>query len=297
MKEKKLDRTQLILDPDQSVFHLKLKAGDIAPTVLLVGDPGRVDQVKHFFDSILLEKQNREFHTCTGTYRGMPVSVMSTGIGTDNIDIVVHELDLLVNYDADNGRYKEENHSLRLVRIGTSGSVQEDLPPGSFLLSSHAIGTDGLMYYYRPAQEMDDGTFSESFTKSTRWPHELALPYLVEADPELLSLLKTGQTQEGITLSANGFYGPQGRSLRLPVRMPDLAKRLANFRFRGMRITNFEMETSALFGLSRMLGHRAATVCTIIANRATGEFLTDYKPAVDKLIEYSLDRLFATAEP
>lgn len=285
------DRTQIIFQPDGSVFHIGLKPDEIARVILLVGDPGRVAQVKKFMDSVELERANREFQSFTGTYKKLKITTLSTGIGTDNIDIVLNELDLLANYDRKNRRFYKEPQQLHLVRIGTSGSIQEDLAPGTFVVSSHAIGTDGLLYYYQGGKQIMQEGFFDPFIREVSWPAELAQPYLVPADEKLFSILKNHNSTSGITISANGFYGPQGRSLRIPVAREQLLESLAAFRYREQRISNFEMETSAIFGLSLLMGHRAATVCAVIANRITGEFLNDYKPTVDRLIEQTLNQL------
>ncbi|MGC9470529.1 MAG: nucleoside phosphorylase [Bacteroidales bacterium] len=285
------DRTQIIFQPDGSVFHIGRKPGEIARIVLLVGDPGRVDQIKKFMDSVENERKNREFHSFTGTYRQLKITTLSTGIGTDNIDIVLNELDLLANYDRKNRRFFEEQQQLILIRIGTSGSIQEDLPPGTFVVSSHAVGTDGLLYYYKGGKKIMQEDFTGSFISEVGWPAELAHPYLVPADEALFSMLKDSNSAAGITISANGFYGPQGRSVRIPVAREYVLESLAAYRYREQRIVNFEMETSAIFGLSLLMGHRAATICAIIANRMTGEFLSDYKPVVDRMIEHTLNQL------
>lgn len=285
------DRTQIIFQPDGSVFHIGRKTGEISRIVLLVGDPGRVDQIKKFMDSVDIERKNREFHSFTGTYRQLKITTLSTGIGTDNIDIVLNELDLLANYDRKNRCFYKEPKQLILIRIGTSGSIQNDLPPGTFVVSSHAIGTDGLLYYYKGGEKIMQEDFPGLFISHVGWPSELAKPYLVPADEELFSILKGSNSAVGITISANGFYGPQGRSVRIPVAREHMLESLAAFRYRGKRIVNFEMETSAIFGLSMLMGHRAATICAIIANRMTGEFLNDYKPVVNRMIEHTLNQL------
>ena len=256
-----------------------------------MGDPGRVHQVRKYMSGPVTEKSNREFHTITGRFRKMPFTVISTGIGTDNIDIVLHELDLLVNYDFGHKCPRAEHHALNMIRIGTSGSLQSDLPPGTFLLSSHAIGTDGLIYYYEGWDTITDPLFPDKFTAEIGWTVELSKPYLVKGSEELFFLLDSETLKQGITISATGFYGPQGRALRLPIRLPEINEKLGRFMYQGRRVTNFEMETSALFGLSALMGHQAASVCALIGNRFTGEFLSDYKKTVDKLIEYTLLKL------
>ena len=285
------DRTQIIFQPDGSMFHIGLKPGEIARVILLVGDPGRVEQVKKFMDSVEIERENREFRSFTGMYKQLKITTLSTGIGTDNIDIVLNELDLLANYDRKSRSFYEEQQQLILVRIGTSGSIQKDLPPGTFVVSSHAVGTDGLLYCYKGGEKIMQEDFPGPFIRDVGWPAELAQPYLVPVDEKLFSILKDSNSATGITISANGFYGPQGRSLRIPVARDHMLENLAAYRYREQRIANFEMETSAIFGLSLLMGHRAASVCAIIANRMTGEFLSDYKPAVDRMIEHVLNQL------
>lgn len=281
--------SELIVNPDGSIFHLKIRPEQLAPLVFLVGDPGRVAMVSAMFDKVEYHIENREFITHTGLYRGRPVSVLSTGIGTDNIDIVLNELDALVNIDLQTRTILETKRSLNLIRLGTSGALQEDLPVDHFVASEYGLGMDGLMHFYAHSFEQEEPVLN-AFMEHTQWPPGLNRPYLVKGDEGLLSLI--GQDIfKGITATASGFYGPQGRELRLKPAIPDMNERLASFRYRNLRITNFEMETSALFGLSRLLGHHAATVCVIIANRIRKEYSKDYKKSVEKLIGTMLDRL------
>lgn len=275
--------SELIINPDGSIFHLHVRPEDLASTVLLVGDPGRVKMVSDRFDSIRVTKQNREFLTHTGRVGDKEITVMSTGIGTDNIDIVLNELDALVNIDLTTRMPKSQTTSLNLIRLGTSGALQPDVPVDSFLLSSHGLGLDGLLHFYR-SEKVVDSVLTKAFIEQTNWPDGLNTPYMVEGGSDLLGKL-SGTFPMGITATACGFYGPQGRVLRLPARVPDLNERLTAFRHGNHRITNFEMETSALYGLGAMLGHQCATVCAIIANRIQKAYSSNYKLAVEKLID------------
>lgn len=281
--------SELIINPDGSIFHLNIRPEDLAPTILLVGDPGRVKMVSDRFDSIRVTKQNREFLTHTGRVGANELTVMSTGIGTDNIDIVLNELDALVNIDLNTRTLKPETTSLNLIRLGTSGALQEDIPVDSFLLSSHGLGLDGLLHFYR-SESVVDANLTRAFVEHSQWPQGLNTPYVVQGGGRLLSTL-SGSFPMGITATACGFYGPQGRVLRLPARVSDLNERLTAFRHEGHRITNFEMETSALYGLGAMLGHQCATVCAIIANRIQKAYSSNYKLAVEKLIDELLRTL------
>jgi uridine phosphorylase len=282
--------SELIINGDGSIYHLNLRPEHIARTIVLVGDPGRVAKVSRHFDQVLHVRQNREFLTHTGRIGQTELSVISTGIGTDNIDIVLNELDALVNIDLDQRKPKDGHTALDLIRLGTSGSLQEDIPVDSFLLSTHGIGFDGLLNFYAAGAQVEDKALTEAFMQQTGWPKEFARPYVVAGDAGLLSKLKDG-TLQGMTATANGFYGPQGRQLRLVPTVPDLNERLNAFRHEGHRIANFEMETSALFGLGKALGHHCATVCAIIANRFRKEYSKDHDLAVEKLIVHLLDKL------
>jgi len=289
---RRIEESELIINDDGSVFHLHLKPGEIADTIILVGDPGRVELVASFFDSIDVEKENREFVSKTGTLNGKGVTVLSTGIGTDNIDIVLNELDALVNIDFETRTVKEKLTSLRLVRIGTSGSLQKDLPVDSWVLSEKAIGFDGLMNFYAGRDGICDLEFEEAFKKSLNWNRHLADPYVVNASDELVELLEGDGITKGVNISAPGFYGPQGRVLRLDIADPDINKKITDFRFRNYRVTNYEMECSAIYGLSALMGHQSATVCAIIANRLAGTYSEDYKTVVKELVEIVLAKLF-----
>ncbi len=290
----RIDESELIINPDGSAFHLHLKPEQVAPNILLVGDPGRVEMIAGLFDRIDHMAENREFVSRTGRFRGTSFTVVSTGIGTDNIDIVLNELDALVNVDFQTRTVKPELTSLRIVRIGTSGSMQEDLPVDSWVLSRRAIGFDGLLNFYAGGEQISDPDFENRLVAETGWTDRLTRPYVVKADEELADALRDENVHEGVTVSAPGFYGPQGRVIRLPLHIPAINERLSDFRFGDERITNYEMECSAIYGLSRLLGHKAATVCAIIANRKAGTSSYNYKPVVKSLVQYVLDRLSKT---
>ena len=289
MNKQPIAASELIVNPDGSIFHLRLRPEQLAPNVILVGDPGRVAMVSSMFDSIQHKAENREFVTHTGTYRGAAISALSTGIGTDNIDIVINELDALVNIDLASRTIRDTHQALNLIRIGTSGALQEDIPVDHFVASEYGLGMDGLLHFYRH-HFGEEQPVLDAFLQHCRWPALLNHPYLVKGHERLVAHI--GQDMfKGITATACGFYGPQGRVLRLPPALPDLNERLTSFSYGSLRITNFEMETSALFGLSSLLGHRAATVCAIIANRIRKEYSKDYKKSVEKLVGTVLDRL------
>ncbi|PWD97709.1 nucleoside phosphorylase [Marinilabilia rubra] len=288
---RRIEESELIINPDGSVFHLHIKPDELAPNVILVGDPGRVETVAAFFDSIEFSSNNREFVSRTGVYRDTRFTVLSTGIGTDNIDIVLNELDALVNVDFATRKVKQQQKSINIVRIGTSGSLQEDLPVDSWLLSQSAIGFDGVLNFYEGCEKNSDLEFEKQLIEDISWSPRLTRPYVVEADKGLFNLLHGENVYTGVTISAPGFYGPQGRVLRLPLQDADINEKLSDFRFGEKRITNYEMECSAIYGLSALLGHKAATVCAIIANRNAGTASEDYKPVIKTLIQYVLDRL------
>ncbi len=292
MTNREIPDSELIINPDGSIFHLKLHPEQLADIVILVGDPGRVNSVSKHFTSIEHQVANREFITHTGYFNKKRISVLSTGIGTDNIDIVVNELDALMNIDLKTRRVKQTHKSLSLVRLGTSGSLQADIDTDSILASKYGLGMDGLMNYYGDLPKIDEPRIAEAFMRHTGWKEGLPYPYIVKASDRLLGLLGKG-LKTGITATAPGFYGPQGRVLRIPVAVPGLNERFTSFSFEGERITNFEMETSALYGLSKHLGHEACTLCSIIANRLAGTYSKDYKVTVDKMIELVLSRLTA----
>jgi uridine phosphorylase len=279
-----IPKSELILNSDGTIFHLHLKPGDLADNVILVGDQGRVDVVASHFESIEFTGNNREFRTVTGSYMGKRVSVISTGIGTDNIDIVMNELDALVNIDLDIREVKKETASLKIVRIGTTGGLQSDLPVNSYVVSQKSIGFDGLLNFYAGREKYCDLLFEKAFKQYTQWPAALPSPYVVDASSRLLLKFTDPEFIKGVTISAPGFYGPQGRVLRLPVEMPQLNYLIEKFSFDNHRITNFEMESSAIYGLSRMLGHQALTVCLVIANRVNKVASENYHPEMNQLI-------------
>jgi len=286
-----ISHTDLILNPDGSIYHLHLLPEDIADDVILVGDPGRVSQVSSHFDHIELEKSNREFVTHTGSYRGKRVTALSTGIGTDNIDIVLNELDALVNLDLEQRIPLSRKKSLNLIRIGTCGALHEDIAPGGQIITRVAGGFDGLYHFYQDPDEHNQSLLSKSFMEHTGWKNSLAEPYFIKSSEKLHSLLSEPNVVSGITLSTPGFYAPQVRSLRLSPFDPELVSKINSFRFEGMRINNFEMESSALYALSTLLNHQAITICVAIANRISLEFLEEYHKAVDEVISMVLEKL------
>ncbi len=284
-----LQASELILNEDGSIFHLHLLPNQIGDIIILVGDQSRVEMISKYFDSVEYKVQNREFVTHTGKLNGKNISALSTGIGTDNIDIVLNEIDALVNIDFNKRSINEKHKSLELVRLGTSGALQVDIEVDSFVLSEYGLGMDGLLNFYVQNEKFNQELKSE-FIKQIDWPSHFNHPYIVKASEDLLRKLSPN-TKQGITGTACGFYGPQGRVLRLPTQIEDLNERLTNFNYQGLRITNFEMETSALYGLSALLGHHAATVCTIIANRIKKEFSSNYQLAVEKMVVQVLEQL------
>ena len=285
-----LEASELILNPDNSIYQLNLLPEDLARTVLLVGDPGRVPMISRYFDSVEVEKSKREFITHTGWYGGKRISVVSTGIGTDNTDIVLNELDALANIDFDRKQVREPFTRLELIRVGTSGAIAPDIPVGAIVLSELSIGLDGLLHFYDsgPVQLAD---LQFAFIEATGWSVMKPVPYAVRADRELSDRFRSEEVLAGFTATSPGFYGPQGRSLRLPPEEPDLVGKLSSFRFRGLRITNMEMETAGIFGLAALMGHAAASLNCILANRATGSFSEAPKRDIDRLIRYVLEKL------
>ncbi|MGB1002854.1 MAG: nucleoside phosphorylase [Salibacteraceae bacterium] len=282
--------SELIINPDGSVYHLHLKPEHIADNIIVVGDPGRVKLISSFFDSIEYQISNREFVTHTGTYKNTRFTVLATGIGTDNIDIVLNELDAAVNIDLSTKIVKNEKRSLNIVRIGTSGALQSEIPVDSFLLSEKAMGFDGLLHFYSSALDVNEEEISKAFCKHANWNDNLAKPYVVSASKSLTKKLEQG-TIKGITATASGFYAPQGRVLRLPTEMPNYPEMLSSFSYEGLKVTNFEMETSALYGLSKALGHKAVTLCAIIANRKTKQFSENHDLPIHGLITHVLNNL------
>ncbi|SNR32023.1 nucleoside phosphorylase [Lutibacter flavus] len=286
----KIASSELILNPNGSVYHLNLKPENVAQNIIFVGDQDRVPKVTKYFDSIEFETQKREFRTITGVYKGTRMSVISTGIGPDNIDIVMNELDALVNIDLENRTVKKEHVQLNIVRIGTSGSLQKHIPVDSFVLAKFGLGFDGMLHSY-DCEHILEADFEDAFIKHTNWSPRKARPYIVKNSEILEKKLASDKVFIGVTATAVGFYGPQGRVLRLALQDPKLNSKIDSFEFNGIKITNLEMETSAIYGLSKLLGHNACSMNAIIANRANGTFSENpYKP-VEELIIYTLNKL------
>lgn len=283
--------SELIINADGSVFHLHLKPGQLSDKIILVGDPERVSSVASRFDSIECEVSNREFHSITGSFQGKRISVVSHGIGTDNIDIVLNELDALVNIDFTSRTVKEIFTQLTLVRIGTSGGLQHFVPVGTYVAAERSIGFDGVLYFYANNKNTRDVAFEEELLRQLDWKISEIRPYVVAADKSLIEQITSNDILKGVTIAANGFYGPQGRELRLPLADPELNKKIELFNYNGAQITNFEMESSSLAGLSAMMGHRAMTVCCIIAGRVDKKMNTDYKESLPILIDKVLNRI------
>ena len=292
MKEKKyFAPSELIINEDGSVFHLHLKPEQLADKVILVGDPGRVSLVASHFETKEYEVQSREFHTITGTYKGKRITVQSTGIGCDNIDIVLNELDALANIDFTTRTEKETHRTLSLVRIGTCGGLQPNTPAGTYIASVKSIGFDGLLNFYAGRNEVCDLQFEEAFKQHMHWNPLLCSPYVIDGDKELIDRIAQDDMVRGVTIACGGFFGPQGRELRVPLADPKQNEKVECFEYGGLRITNFEMESSALAGLSALMGHKAMTCCMVIANRLAKEANTGYKNTIDKLIEKVLERI------
>ena len=283
--------SELIINADGSAFHLHLRPEQLADKVILVGDPGRVKLVASHFDTVECEVSNREFHAITGTYKGKRITAQSTGIGCDNIDIVVNELDALANIDFATREEKDNFRQLTFVRIGTCGGLQTDTPSGTYIASVKSIGFDGLLNFYARRNEICDLELEEAFKAHVDWNPQLSAPYVVDNDADLLSCVAKDDMVRGITIACGGFYGPQGRELRLPLADPHLNEKIETFEHSGLRITNFEMESSALAGLSRLMGHRAMTCCMVIANRRAKNVKLTYKNTIDDLIQLVLDRI------
>lgn len=290
MQERIIPSSELIINEDGSIFHLHLLPEQLADIVLLVGDPGRVNMIAEFFDQIECRVSNREFNTVTGTYKGKRMTAMSTGIGIGNIDISVTELDALANVDFVTRKVKEQKRQLTLVRLGTSGALQADIKVGEFVFARTSVGFDGLLNYYAGRNEVCDLALEDAFVEHTGWNPLFPRPYFIDSDPALWELFKDSVT-EGITIAAPGFYAPQGRWVRLKPVDPDLNAKVESFRYGERRITNFEMESSALAGMAALMGHRATTICTIIAQRIAQDACTDYKPFVKQMIRMALDKL------
>ena len=285
--------SQLIINADGSAFHLHLQPQFLADKVILVGDQNRVDMVASFFDegSIECNVQSREFHTITGRYHGKRISCISTGIGTDNCDIVMNEIDALANIDFATRTEKAEKRSLEIVRVGTCGGMQEDIPLGTFLVSEKSIGFDGVLAFYEGRDEVCDLGFENALVDFIHYPAKAARPYVVAANKDLVNRIAGNDMMLGCTIAANGFYGPQGRVLRVGLAVPDINERISDFRYEGQRITNYEMEGSCIAGLALHMGHRAMTVCCVIAQRKAEAANTDYKPRIKQLIQTVLERI------
>ncbi len=291
MNKKIIPESELIINPDGSVFHLHLRPEQLTDRIILVGDPARVDMVAEFFDTRTFEVSSREFHTIGGTYKGKPIMCLSHGIGPDNIDIVINELDALANIDFTTREVRDTHRTLTMVRIGTSGALQPELSLGTPVIAEKSIGFDGVLNYYAGRNEVADLDFEHDLCEQTGWNPLWAKPYVVDADPELVERIGRDDMVRGNTISAVGFYGPQGRELRLPLANPDLNRRIEAFEHRGRRITNYEMESAPLQGLGKLMGHKAMTVCSIIANRFNTEANTNYKSGIRDLIATVLERI------
>lgn len=285
-----IEPSELIINEDGTIFHLHLRPEMLADTVILVGDPKRVDLFEEIFDEVEFNVQSREFHTLTGKYNGKRMSVVSHGIGTDNIDIVLTELDALKNIDFATRTVNDSFTQMTLVRLGTSGGLQDFCPVGSYVCATRSIGFDGLLNYYNVPEGVFDLEFERAFCQHTRWSSRLAAPYVVSADESLVKQLAYDMVQ-GITISAPGFYGPQGRYVRIPLADPELNSKIQSFEYKGLKVTNFEMESSALAGLAALLGHKAVTICAIIAGRVAKNANTNYKCSMQNLISTVLQRL------
>ncbi|MBF1576673.1 MAG: nucleoside phosphorylase [Hoylesella shahii] len=283
--------SELIINGDGSIFHLHLKPEQLADKVILVGDPGRVSLVASHFESKECDIESREFHTITGTYHGKRISVVSTGIGCDNIDIVLNELDALANIDFQTRTEKEQLRELTLVRIGTCGGLQEYTPVGTFIASEKSIGFDGLLNFYSGRNDVCDLPFEEAFKQHMQWNPQLCAPYVIDADKETLERIAGNEMVKGVTIACGGFFGPQGRELRIPLADPKQNEKVESFEYNGYRITNFEMESSALAGLARLMGHKAMTCCMVIANRRAKNVNANYKNSIDELIKLVLERI------
>lgn len=289
--ERVIPASELIINPDGSVFHLHIKPEMLVDNIILVGDPGRVDLVASFFDKKIHEVSSREFHTITGEYHGKPVMCVSHGIGADNIDIVVNELDALANVDFETRTVKKNFRQLSMVRIGTSGSIQEDISVGSMVIARKALGIDGAFHFYKNSEKVRDIELEDAFISQSGWKPIWNHPYIVDADEELANRICCEGMVMGITITANGFYGPQGRELRLEIADKNYGKMLSGFEYKGQRLTNFEMESAMLQGLAKLMGHKAVTVCSIIAGRVSHTSNPNYKGSIGELIQLVLNKL------
>ena len=286
----RIKESELILNPDGSIYHLNLKPEDISDTILFVGDQDRVEKITKHFDTIEFSTQKREFKTQTGTYKGKRISVISTGIGPDNIDIVLNELDALINIDFKTRTIKEKLNSLNIIRIGTSGSLQSDIPVDSFLIGTHGLDLNGMLHFYE-LEDICNHEIENAFIKHTHWNSNKARPIVISNSLELERIFESKQTYKGVTGTAGGFYGPQGRVLRLAIQDSELNNKMNSFLYNGLRISNLEMETATIYGLSKLLGHNAVSLNAIIANRANGTFSKNPAKTIESLILYTLDRL------
>lgn len=291
MAKRIIEPSEFIINPDGSVFHLHLLPEQLTDRVILVGDPARVDMVAEFFDTRTFEVSSREFHTIGGIFKGKPIMCLSHGIGPDNIDIVINELDALANIDFNTREVKDEHRTLTLVRIGTSGALQPELKIGTPVIAEKSIGFDGVLNYYAGRNEVADLEFEKAFTEHTNWNPLWAKPYVVDADAGLVERIGRDDMVRGNTISAVGFYGPQGRELRLPLANPGLNRSIEEFRYGDRKVTNYEMESAPLQGLGKLMGHRAMTVCSIIANRMNNDANPNYKNGIRDLIQTVLDRI------
>lgn len=282
--------SEFIINPDGSAFHLHIKPEQLSDKIVMMGDPERVTLTASFFDSIECDIRSREFHTVTGMYKGKRITVVSHGIGTDNIDIVVTELDALANIDFETRTVKDEFKQLTMIRVGTSGGMQPHCPVGSYVVSEKSIGFDGVLHYYAGSRDVCDVDFEDAFQKHVNWSPYHCSPYVVNSDEELVDRIGFDMIK-GVTISAIGFYGPQGRHVRLPLADPNLNAKIESFRYNDSSITNYEMESSAIAGLSKMMGHKAMTVCAIIANRVALDSNANYKGSIEDLLKVVLDRI------
>ncbi len=285
-----IPESEFIINPDGSAFHLHIKPEQLSDKIVMMGDPDRVTMTAGFFDSIECDVRSREFHTVTGMYKGKRITALSHGIGTDNIDIVLTELDALANVDFETRTVNHHRKQLTMVRVGTSGGMQPHCPVGSYVVSEKSIGFDGLIHYYANSRDIREKEFEEAFMQHTNWSPNHCKPYVVSADEELVRRIGHDMIQ-GVTISAIGFYGPQGRHVRLPLADPELNAKIESFRYDKYAITNYEMEGSAIAGLGKMMGHKAMTVCAIIANRVALKSNADYKGSTEELIKVVLDRI------
>jgi len=286
----RIKESELILNPDGSIYHLNLKPGDISDTLLFVGDQNRVEKISKYFDTIEFSTQKREFKTQTGTYKGKRISVISTGIGSDNIDIVLNELDALTNIDFTTRTIKDKLNSLNIIRIGTSGSLQSDIPVDSFVIGTHGLDLNGMLHFYE-LEDISNHEIENAFIKHTNWNSNKARPIIINNSLELEKTFESKQTFRGVIGTAGGFYGPQGRVLRLAIKDSELNNKINSFNYNGYRISNLEMETASIYGLSKLLGHKAISLNAIIANRINRTFSKNPDKTIESLILYTLDRL------